>query len=104
MACIPSSLQLYWHIATTGNTLFDVEVLDHVRSMATRTSWSALADGINEMKRADWARRRRDTKQCSVRLPNSLKVNYKLLRNLYMRDASKQHEVASHGGVVYAAT
>ena len=101
MACLPSSLKQYWRITTTGMALFDVEVLDHVRSMATRTSWSALADGINEVKCAEWARRCRYTKQCSARLPNSLKVNHKLLRNLYMRHASERHEVSSHGGVVY---
>ena len=101
MACIPSRLEQYWHIATAGITLFDVEVLDHVRSMATRTSWSALADGINEMKCADWTRRRRYAKECSARLPNSLKVNHKLLRSLYMRNASERHELASHVGVVY---
>ena len=101
MACVPSSLKHYWQITTTGMALFDVEVLDHVRSMATRTSWSALADGINEMKCADWERRRRYTKQCSARLPNSLKVNPKLLRSLYMRDASERHGVVLHGGVVY---
>ena len=47
LACVPASLRRLHHIVSAGKTLFDIEVLDHVRSMATRTSWSALADNIN---------------------------------------------------------
>ena len=97
LACVPASLRQYWHIVTTGKALFDVEVLDHVRSMATRTSWSALADGINEMKCADWERRCLYTKGATQRLPNGLKVSDYLLRQLYLRDARERHEPASQG-------
>jgi hypothetical protein len=31
-------------------------VRDLVRAMATRASWSAIADAVNEMKRTQWAR------------------------------------------------
>ena len=57
LACVPTSLRRMRHIVEAGRTLFDVEVLDHVRSMATRTSWYALADNINEVKCTSWARR-----------------------------------------------
>jgi hypothetical protein len=36
--------------------MFEVSMLDFVRAMATRASWPAMADTINEMKYATWAR------------------------------------------------
>ena len=95
LACVPASLRRMRHIVSAGRILFDIEVLDHVRSMATRTSWPALADNINEMKYTSWARRFLGTKLTFLQLPGNLKVNQRVLRNLYMWDASERREAVS---------
>ena len=95
LACVPTSLQRMRHIVAAGRALFDVEVLDHVRSMATRTSWYALADNINEVKCTSWARRFLGTQSKLFHLPDFLKVDRKSLRNLYMLDASGRREAVS---------
>ena len=95
LACMPTSLRRMRHIVEAGRTLFDAEVLDHVRSMATRTSWYALADNINEVKCTSWARRFLGTQLKHFHLPDFLKVDRKSLRNLYMLDASGRREAVS---------
>ena len=59
MAHVPTSMRRYWHFAhagTTGQKMCEASVVDYIRAMATRTSWTAIADVINEMKEAAWAR------------------------------------------------
>ena len=107
LACVPAGMRKSWNIVTIGQTLFDVEVLDHVRAMATKTSWSALADGINEMKNLSWLRHVAHTQSMSSsvpclkptrlcgRPPEDFKVRAKWLRRLYMLDATlRQHLVS----------
>jgi len=102
---MPTIMSQHWNIITTGRNLFDVEVLDHVRAMATRTSWSALADGINEMKSTSWARREAhmhapscDTASllhAPAQLPEPLRLCAAWLRKLYMVDATQRREAVS---------
>jgi hypothetical protein len=95
LALVPIHLKRLRNVVTAGRMLFDVEVLDHIRSMATRTSWSALADGANEMKCTNWARRFLDTKLKFPELPGNLKVSDRSLRKLYMWDANERQEAVS---------
>ena len=59
MAQVPACMKHYWHFShagTTGQKMCEASVVDFIRAMATRTSWNAIADVINEMKDAAWAR------------------------------------------------
>ena len=107
LARMPVGLKQSWNIVSIGQTLFDVEVLDHVRAMATRTSWSALADGINEMNTMSWVRSVRCTQstlrspavsepgEVFTHLPAHFRVRDKWLRSLYMLDAAQREGAVS---------
>lgn len=53
---LPHYVRDSWQLIDTGRILCDASVLDMVRALATRTSWSAIADAINEMKTQAWQR------------------------------------------------
>ena len=53
---LPDHVKSLWPLHGTGRTLCDVTLLDFARSMATRTSWSAIADGVNEARQTSWVR------------------------------------------------
>ena len=56
LARAPPAVTIHWKFVNTGKTLCEAPVRDYVRAMATRTSWNAIADGLNEMKRTKWTR------------------------------------------------
>ena len=96
LASVPASVRKFWNIVTTGRTLFDVEVLDHVRAMSTRTSWAAVADGINETKSLGWARFVVRTQLAlPEHLPSCFQVCDNWLRNLYASDAAKRQRTVT---------
>jgi hypothetical protein len=53
---LPDHVKSLWLLYGTGRTLCDVTLLDFARSMATRTSWAAIADGVNEARQTSWVR------------------------------------------------
>jgi hypothetical protein len=96
-----------WTFVNTGRILCEASVVDFVRAMATRTSWSAIADVINELKNTAWVRNvtLRFLRLCGYlhvlpgdtprALPDGHHVSSDWIRNLYMADAAKrQGEVA----------
>ena len=56
LATLPEHVRTLWQFNCTGKILCDPSVSDFVRAMATRTSWSAIAACINEMRQTTWAR------------------------------------------------
>ena len=105
---LPAHLAAMWKIFSTGRggTLCEAAVVDLVRSMATRTSWSAIADALNELRATAWIRdvTTRFLHLCeylNIRpdgvpraLPNEYYASGDWVRSLYMRDAqNRQAEV-----------
>ena len=53
---LPANVAHLWDVTDTGKRLCRNSVVDLVRAMATRTSWSAIAEAINEMKMTAWVK------------------------------------------------
>ena len=53
---LPEHVQSLWTLHNTGQILCDASVVDLVRAMATKSSWSAIAECINEMRQTAWVR------------------------------------------------
>ena len=53
---LPEYIGSMWCFIDTGRTMRDASVMDFVRAMATKASWAAIADAINESKLTRWAR------------------------------------------------
>ena len=47
---LPSDISAMYKIFDTGRTLCEITLVDLIRSMATKTSWSALAESLIEVK------------------------------------------------------
>ena len=56
LATLPAHVKSMWQFANSGRILCEAGVVDFVRALATRTSWSGIADAINELKVAGWGR------------------------------------------------
>ena len=104
LASLPSGIRSQWQFTNTGRSLCDAPVIDLIRAMATKTSWSAIANAINDMTSAAWAR---EVQMPYVRLceamnvvalpqqsayPMELRVTDKCVKNMYMKDFSLRHE------------
>lgn len=97
---LPSHVKSCWSFHTRGKLLCDIAVLDLVRALATRSSWSAIADTLNEMHEAEWNRSvlynyksicdtldiRISSAAASTRSTKIISAQW--IRNLYMTDAS----------------
>ena len=108
LASLPSAVRSQWQFTNTGRSLCDAPVIDLIRSMATKTSWSAIANAINDMTSAAWVR---DVQMPYVRLceamnvaalhqksdcPMDLQASDKCIKNVYMKDfALRQEGVAT---------
>jgi len=94
----PKRVSSSWSFVDTGRYLCDASVMDLICAMATKSSWSAIAEAMNEMTRAAW---RRDVEEQYTHLcqamhlnalleqsafPNELRVTDKCVKNLYMID------------------
>ena len=108
---LPDHVKSLWPLHGTGRTLCDVTLLDFARSMATRTSWSAIADGVNEARQTNWVRSvtapyynlcarfgiRAGTEAPAP--PAAHHVTERWIKALYMADAEKrQQEVQEEFG------
>ena len=56
-ASLPNYVSSLWCFMDTGKMICDVAVVDLVRSLATKSSWSAIASTVNDMIDAAWARK-----------------------------------------------
>ena len=104
---LPRHIAAMYEVYDTGRTLCEMDVIDYIRAMATKASWSAIAESLNEMKATAWIRsvniryRTICTKfslQPVMGWPASLPCEYLLsdqwVRNAYVRDAElRQPEV-----------
>jgi hypothetical protein len=98
LAALPPQVRSLWPWRSTGQTLCDMEVVHFVRAFATRTSWSGIAQALNEMKENTWKRCVANVYSdlCKhyglesvaehVRYPAPLNVSADWVRNLYMSD------------------
>ena len=98
LASFPKYVSSLWHFVNTGRNLYDAPTIDLIRSMATKTSWCAIAGAMNEMKRAAW---KREVEIPYVHLcqamhvaphaepstfPSELRVTDTCIKNLFMMD------------------
>ncbi len=103
LAVLPARVSSMWHFANSGRILCEAGVVDFVRALATRTSWSGIADAINELKTTAWER---DVVSMYSALCNHLGLNgvsdrvqfptehvlsADWVRNAYVADAQKRH-------------
>ena len=101
---LPDHVKSLWQFCCTGRTLCSVTLVDFIRTMATKVSWSAIADSVNEVRQTSWAR---DVTLPYYRLcarfnisagngapalPDAFRVKEKWLRSLYMADESKRRQ------------
>ena len=104
LASLPSSIRTQWQFTNTGRSLCDAPVTDLIRAMATKTSWAAIANAINDMTSAAWAR---EVQMPYIRLcetmnvaalhqkstcPMEMRVTDKCVKNIYMKDFALRHE------------
>ena len=112
---LPTDLQEAWKFVGTGQTLCDRHLMDFVRALSTRSSWSTIAAIVNEMKTTTWAQdvtlthlhlcealalRPENTPQGP---PAELTLQARFFRNLFMSDFERRHvevsqELASQVG------
>ena len=104
LASLPSTATCLWDFVNTGRTLCDASVMDLVRALATRTSWAAIADTINELKQTAWVKTftLRYLKLCEVLhitpkiVPSAMPAaNYlqdEWLRDLFMSDSEGRRD------------
>ncbi len=102
MALLPDHIASMWTFVNTGRILCQASVVDFVRAVATKTSWAAIAEAMNELKTTSWVetvstRYLRLCEHLHVRpqgVPPTLPVKYRLsgdwVRNLYVQDAEKR--------------
>ena len=106
MASLPSTTTCLWDFVNTGRTLCDATVMDLVRALATRTSWAAIAETINELKQTAWVKTTtfRYLKLCEAlhitpngvpsAMPAANCLQPEWLRDLFMSDSrGRQDEV-----------
>ena len=100
LALLPQEVLAKRTLLDTGRILYEAPVLDFVRSMSTRTSWSAIAEVLTDMKTASWMKSinsalkiSEGTLQLSSAheeiklLPGELALSAEWVRNLYVNDA-----------------
>jgi hypothetical protein len=104
MANLPQHIASIWDLCDTGRTLCDSTVVDFVRSMATRMSWNAIAECMNELRATAWMSEvvMRYLRLCSflkitptkvgAHLPKMFQVTDDWVRNLYFKDAATRSE------------
>jgi hypothetical protein len=102
LATVPPHVSSMWQFANSGRILCEAGVVDFVRALATRTSWSGIADAINELKIAGWEREvvSKYYDLCahldlsgsreSVKFSNEHLLSADWVRNAYVADADKR--------------
>ena len=106
VAQLPESVKSLWSFVDTGRTLCEHSLADLIHALSTRTSWSAIADSVNEMKETSWVRevtvpllklyKQLDMLPATVALPTALpqhfKINEKWVRNFFVMDRDRRQE------------
>ena len=104
MALLPQHVARLWDFKDTGHTICDSSVIDLLRALATRTSWSAIAETVNEMKTTTWMKKvvgqylllceflALKPQSVPRALPNEYEINSKWLGNLFASDAEARRE------------
>jgi len=100
LASLPKHVSSAWNFTDTGRIFCDAAVVDFIRAMATRASWSALADAINEMKSTAWLREVQlpylhlcqylgvRPAQETIAFPHELRLSSDWIRTAYVADAA----------------
>jgi hypothetical protein len=100
LASMPKPVSSAWSFTDTGRILCDATVVDFIRAMATRATWSALADAINEMKSTAWLREVQlpylhlchylgvQPVQETIAFPSELRLSSDWVRTAYVADAA----------------
>ena len=104
---LPQHISAKYEILDTGRTLCEIDVMDYIRAMATKTSFSAVAESLNEMKATTWTRlvtlayRRICAEFCleplegwPAMLPREYLLSDQWVRNAYVRDAKQRSQEA----------
>ena len=104
IALLPPHVACLWDFTDTGHTICDSTIIDLLRALATRTSWSAIAETINEMKTTTWMKKvtRQYLLLCELltlrpqsvprAMPSEYQINSKWLGNLFASDAETRRE------------
>ena len=102
---LPAHVKGSWNFVNTGKIICEASVVDFIRALATRASWSAIADAINELKTEAWHRNVRNwrticellgirTRMDAPCMPDEWRLSAQWVRNAYVTDAShRQVEV-----------
>ena len=101
---LPSDISAMYTFFDTGRTLCEITLIDLIRSMATKTSWSAVAESLNEGKATTWIRSvtlpyQRICTELSLKplqnwpasLPTAYLLSDKWVRNVYVKDAEQRN-------------
>ncbi len=100
LASLPKPVSSAWNFTDTGRIFCDAAVVDLIRAMATRASWSALADAINEMKSTAWLREVQlpylhlcdylgvQPAEETIAFPSELHLSSDWIRTAYVADAT----------------
>ena len=103
LASLPQHVASSWDLVNTGRKLCDAGVVALVRAMATKTSWCAAADILNELKTTWWVKHTtlQYLRLCELlhltpvaapaHLPTKFRVTDEWVRNLFVRDAASRH-------------
>jgi hypothetical protein len=104
MDLMPTSILCSRNFVDTGRTICDASVVDLARALATRTSWSAIAETINELKSSTWVQNvtLRYLRLCEAlqiepldtqsSLPDMYSIRDEWVRNLFMSDSQERHQ------------
>lgn len=108
MASFPAVVRSAWNFVDMGRVLCDAPLLDLVRSSATKSSWTAIAEIVNEMRATAWMRDVTlpylhmcdwmgiQPTEFSAQLPKEHEVTSDWVRNLYMNDYHKRQPEVKH--------
>jgi len=99
---LPANVAHLWDVTDTGKRLCRNSVVDLVRAMATRTSWSAIAEAINEMKMTAWVKSTTivylqlceslgiQPSSVPSAMPEAWRISHKWVRRLFVTDANER--------------
>ena len=107
MALLPKCVTSKWDLVNAGKLLCDASIIELVRAMATRTSWSAITEAMNELKSTSWTKNviRQYFLVCETLrlrplhvpacLPKEHRLSSDWIRNLFVADVQgREQEVA----------
>lgn len=107
LSALPPFASSMWRFVNTGRVLCEPGVVDFVRALATRASWSAIAEALNELKEAAWERQvvqlhadlcktlRGDVYVDAIALPSEHRLSADWVRNIYVSDAEKRRRAVT---------